>query len=372
MYVPRNASWAAAHVGAAGAALGWRAEGGLVEGVEIGNEPDLFVLNGYRPWGWGYAAYASDFALHAAALRAAGLPPARVQGAVYSSGTGGGDFAAALVNYSAEFARGGVLGAVSVHYYPLTACLGPEFVSVAALLADAAASGVAALAPAAAAAASAGIPFRIGEGNSVSCGGVTGVSDVFAAALWALDAMLNAAAAGVSAWNWHGGPHDVYAPIAFLNGSRAPTVRPLFYALWAMAGAAANGGVIMAANVSSSNAAIKAWALRDATGAWRIVLIHKGASGADAGAGGAAAAAASVTVTPRTPCVAPGNLVRLTAGGNVTATDGVRFGGRTFDGSADGTPRGAPVSEAVPCAAAAGTWSFLIDPTSIAILTVAA
>src|SRR5579859_7990089 len=48
-----------------------------------------------------------------------------------------------------------------------------------------------------------GIPGLLGEGNSVSCEGTDGVSDVFASALWAVDASLLYAQEGMSGFYLH-------------------------------------------------------------------------------------------------------------------------------------------------------------------------
>ena len=52
-----------------------------------------------------------------------------------------------------------------------------------------------------AAVADARLPFVIGEGTSVSCNGSAGVSDVFASALYAIDASLSALAVNVTHFN---------------------------------------------------------------------------------------------------------------------------------------------------------------------------
>jgi hypothetical protein len=63
------------------------------------------------------------------------------------------------------------LGSISIHEYPTTNCDGRSS-SVPALLADGAAEGVAqVMAPFVGLCHKGGIPFRIGEGNSASCGG---------------------------------------------------------------------------------------------------------------------------------------------------------------------------------------------------------
>lgn len=198
-----------------------------------------------------------------------------------------------------------------------------------------------------------------GEGNSVACGGAEGVSDVFGAALWALDAVFYAASLGVSRWNFHGGPAGAYTAIAYKSrASSVPDVRPLYYAIWAVATAVAGDARLMNASVVSSNPGVRAWALRAAGGTWRVVLLHKDSN---------ATAPASVVVRPAAACGSTASVTRLTAGGGgITAKYGISFGGQTFDGSADGTPQGTHVAESVP--SVGGAWSFALPPGSGAVL----
>ncbi len=76
----------------------------------------------------------------------------------------------------------------------------------------------------------AGIPFRMAEGNSCYNAGKTGVSDTFAAALWAGDYCLQMAALGCVGVNLHAGANGYYSPIigSIVNGF---TVRPEYYGL---------------------------------------------------------------------------------------------------------------------------------------------
>lgn len=244
------------------------------------------------------------------------------------------------------------------------------------------------LEPYGAAAAAAGVPLVVGEGNSVSCGGRDGVSNVFGTALWAVDALFNAAAAGARRWNFHGGPQGAYTPIAFPNArcvaaaatvqrtynrlpchpvrsSTVPDVRPLYYAMLAFTQATAGGGFVTASSVSASNDLVKAWTVlapASSGGARRVIVIHK-----DPGA----AAAARVTVRPGAMGASAGAvLTRLVvaAGGNVSSTHGVSLGGLTWDGSTDGAPLGTPISEPVPFTS--GAWSFSVPPGSAAILAI--
>ena len=50
------------------------------------------------------------------------------------------------------------------------------------------------------------IPLRVDEANTVSCGGVAGISDTFAAALWATSYIAHTMVVGVSGINLEGNP----------------------------------------------------------------------------------------------------------------------------------------------------------------------
>ena len=62
---------------------------------------------------------------------------------------------------------------------------------------------------------SSGIPFRLDEANSVSCGGKAGISNAFASALWATAYIARTMAAGVSGINFQGNPANClgYSPV---------------------------------------------------------------------------------------------------------------------------------------------------------------
>ena len=109
------------------------------------------------------------------------------------------------------------LGAVSAHRYPYSACVhdpfNPAYPSTGP--SESATVGMArALTPAVRLAHRAGLPFRLTELNSVTCGGVEGVSDTFATALWAPDALFELLRAGVDGVNVHVRPYTINAAFA--------------------------------------------------------------------------------------------------------------------------------------------------------------
>jgi len=349
------------HVSAVSAILGWD----RVEGVEIGNEVEIYHDSGFRPQSWSEADYEAEWREHVAAAEAAGMPRGRIQGAVFCCNNT--QYNAAFASYAMRYGKQGLLASLSYHHYALGGCEG-KLTTLSELLADGASAGSAAyLAPFAAASRAAGLPFRVGEGNSASCGGRDGVSNVFGTALWAFDTLLEVAAVGVSQWSFHGGPRasDRYTSVAFpgLPNSTVPDVRPLFYGMLAATVATANSSSSWAAQVASTNPLIKAHALRDAAGATtRVVLVHKDLGAADA-------ASVSITVGGAAPPSA--TLLRLVAAGNnATAKSGISFAGQTFDGSQDGLPLGQRVTESVSLIG--GAYAFLLPPRSAAVLEIRA
>lgn len=103
-------------------------------------------------------------------------------------------------------------GVVGVHAYPLTSCLTPKTATVGGLLTAYAATEPTRFAWVATDAQAAGVPAIISEANSVSCGGVTGVSDSPAAAVWSIRFVLSALKSGFHEVRFHfsGDPYDPF------------------------------------------------------------------------------------------------------------------------------------------------------------------
>lgn len=83
-----------------------------------------------------------------------------------------------------------------------------------------------------------GLPYVIGETNSIACQGLAGASDVFGAAVWSIDYALYAASLNVSNMYWHMGTGYRYSAWqATQNGTTTPGPRPLYYGNWFIAAA---------------------------------------------------------------------------------------------------------------------------------------
>ncbi len=120
---------------------------------------------------------------------------------------------------------------VGVHLYPLTSCATPKAVTIGGLLSLQAAETPRSLAWVVADASAASAQAIISEANSASCGGVAGVSDSPAAAVWAVRFVLSALKTGFKEVRFHfsGGPYD-----PFLVNGETVLNRPIESALVAL------------------------------------------------------------------------------------------------------------------------------------------
>ncbi len=193
----------------------------------LGNEPDLYSLPNYSALGHPQAnEEALEVGLY---LQLAGALEQEVDGAPVI-----GPELASSQHWQHELPR--VIAqlhfaVVGVHAYPLTACVTPKAVTVAGLLTPYAADEPQNLVSAVTDAQAAGVPAIISEANSASCGGVAGVSDSPASAVWAVRFVLSALKTGFREVRFHfsGDPYDPF----IVRGGEVVT-RPLGSALVAL------------------------------------------------------------------------------------------------------------------------------------------
>jgi hypothetical protein len=324
-----------------------------LEAIEIGNEPDLYHDNGDRPTTYTFADYLSDFATWRTAILPLLPNGVKLMGPSWAS-------TSSLSNLPAFLAQEqNNLSIVSQHYYAGTQCNGatnpPDY-----LLQDSAATkGASAVASSVPLAHADGLPFRMGEMNSISCGGETGVSDIFASALWSSDVMFEFANVGVDGVNFHNGNGGAYSlfqfNIALMGNTQSysvTSIRPEYYGLLFFQMATANTPKLLPVTLTTS-ANLKIWATIDAQSVVRIAVINKDET-------------LQGVVNISLPGYGEATVTRLTAA-SYQATSGTTIGGQTFDGSQDGTPQGSAFTESAP--ANGGVYSVALGPTSAALLT---
>jgi hypothetical protein len=197
-----NLSWATQMV--------TKARGAATAGLSfsLGNEPDLYGLPNYssldKPFA-GEEAVAANLYLQLAGYLRPAIGSAPLVGPELSRpGRWRNQLPRVLAQLDEQM--------VGVHLYPLTDCRSPREVTTGGLLSARAADSPARLAWVVSEAQAAGVPAIISEANSASCGGLAGVSDRPAAAVWAVRFVLSALKTGFREVRFHssGDPYDPF------------------------------------------------------------------------------------------------------------------------------------------------------------------
>lgn len=225
------------------AAYAAHALGSSLLAFEIGNEPNYYTSE---------SAYEASYNRYVQAIRSK-VPSATFDG----PGTAG---STSWLTPFATHERTDALSILSMHAY-----IGDKTgATISGMLASTAPGGALANqwnALASARAAGGISQWRMTEANSYFHGGAPGVSDVQAAALWALDYLDGVASHGGSGVNFHGGTSTqfplVYSPIVF-SGLNPTGVQAVYYAelLWSMA----DTGTLHPATVSGASG-VSAWGI---------------------------------------------------------------------------------------------------------------
>jgi len=222
----------------------------------------------------------------------------------------------------------------------------------------------------------AGQTFRLGEMNSVDGGGLQGVSDTFASAIWSIDTMFEFAKDGVDGVNWHtassgpqfGGPY--YNLFTISANSSNPyaldSVNPIYYGLYFFHQATPAGAKLLTTTTNGNSGTSvnnKAWATVDSSGNIYVVLLNKSTSFSGnvsiylLGYG-------SATVYPLTDPNGYTGSLTLTSGR--FAVTGITFAGQTFDNSNDGTIQGTQSAQTI--SAVNGVYTVSVNQQTMAVL----
>ncbi len=214
------------------------------------------------------------------------------------------------------------LGIVSAHLYPYSACAergSAGYPTIGRLLSENATARLAKLiAPAVRLAHRAGLPLRLTELNSVTCGGLRGVSNTFATALWAPDALFELMRAGVAGVNVHVREDAING--AFALRSCGLIARPLLYGLVLFARTLGPGARLVQTQIRAPRPMhIKVWAVRVAGRQLHVLVIDKSNYPA--------------TVLLKLPANGAATVQRLLAP-SAESTSGVTLDGRQLDSDA--------------------------------------
>lgn len=339
---------AAREVAAAKAALG-----GSLAGIEIGNEPNAYALHAMRGEPWTFTQYAEEVAQYRAAIEAAapGIPllGPDVSGSAAFETWGPGE----AVDEQPLLLTG--------HHYPLGCEQVPHPSIVRLLSTQIRAKELGSLRRYVAIARAGNTPFRLDETNSVSCGGVAGISDTFASALWAAGFLPQVVSSGAVGFNLHGNPSrcDGYTPVcapgpaALSEG--ALVAQPEWYALLMLRGIAGDRPLPTSVTRAPRSSNVQASAFVAADGRLDFVLVDDDPPGAR-----------PATVRLRVGAGYSGGSVLALRGESRQAVTGVTLGGREVASDGSWAPGRLPA-----LAVRSGTATLTLAPSSAALVGVA-
>jgi hypothetical protein len=283
-----------------------RAVGPRLVAFQIGNEPDGFgIWSGERPSTYNVGAFLKEWGQFHAAIRA------RVPNATFAGPAIAGE--AGWIRPFIESAPDGLV-LVTRHYYADGPARAPHISTDRLLRSAERARPV--LEEMRTISQTYGLPYRIGEANSVFMEGHPGVSDAFGSALWGLEFMFQTAGAGAAGLNLHTGDAKAYTPIG-PGEERRHVARPLYYGILTFK-EATRGTLLLPARLTAPDLNMAAYATRAGDGELRVCLINKDSE-----------KAARVAIDAGRP-LENASILRLTAP-SVDAKDGVSLGGSVVD-----------------------------------------
>jgi hypothetical protein len=204
--------------------------------IACGNEPELYSGR-VRSSSYNEADYlATDVrrCLKAVQNGAPRTPFAGPDTFRVSEGRGGAVIPTWLMPYAKAGGAGHIpgLALLTVHRYPLSHCDGKTAPPAALLAHPLEEQEISVLVRFMSASATAKVPYVISESNSASCGGLPGVSDTFASALWSADWLALAAERDAMSVELNGGLSGcgVYSPLCQVS-SREYVARPVYYGM---------------------------------------------------------------------------------------------------------------------------------------------
>ncbi|WP_436531702.1 hypothetical protein [Actinoplanes sp. HUAS TT8] len=245
--------------------------------VECGNEPDQWEGKALRPAGFAYPQYHADWAACA--------------DVVGHDRIAGPDTAGTSSSWASSLAADehDRMSMLTVHQY----ASGPDLTIDRMLAPAQITSQLNAVAANLAAANAHGLPMRVDEANSAYSGGVDGVSNKYASALWVIDYGLSMARAGLAGVNIHGGlgvcndpiwngKFQRYTPICASSTAyelaQQYKVMPIYYGIW-MARQMGPGRFLPVTLTSDHN--ISAYAVKGDDGRTRIAVVNKDGASAE-------------------------------------------------------------------------------------------
>ncbi|TVZ01369.1 hypothetical protein EAS64_34450 [Trebonia kvetii] len=243
--------------------------GSKLLGFACGNEPDQYVAGGMRPFGYTIGDYLTQVGECYQAIRA-GAPAAPLAGPDTTNTP------AWFGPYAAREA--GAIRVFGQHYYPLGCASGGD--SPAAMVGTLLSPGLAAAEAARFASYTSqvkrsGAPLIMTETNSACGGGVKGLSNSYASALWVIDYLLTGAEHGVSGMNFTGGLNTLCTGYTVLcaTGNYIYRPQPIYYGML-FTHLLGVGKLLRVKIAASSGGNLTAFAVRPAAGGGLRLMVE--------------------------------------------------------------------------------------------------
>lgn len=264
---------AAREAAAAKAALGpW------LEAFELGNEPNSYALHAMREEPWGVDQYNAQVSQYRAAIEAI-APGVPVWGPDVSGSS-------AFDTWGSGEAVAEHPSVLTGHHYPLGCAQRRPVPSVTSLLSSPIwRREIGSMRRYVSLSQSAGLPFRLDEANTVSCGGVAGISNTFASALWAAGFLPKLMGSGAVGVNLHGavGNCKGYSPICAPGPLELSTgeliAQPEWYALLMVRELVGMRPLPLASKLRSTRANVHVAGFLAGDGSLRILAVDDDPSG---------------------------------------------------------------------------------------------
>ncbi|KAI0787956.1 hypothetical protein C8Q74DRAFT_1315715 [Fomes fomentarius] len=218
--------------------------GVVLDLIEVGNEADLYRNNGLRPSSFSVNQYVPDWISVAGPVaQAAGITdrdgPVSLQGAAFANQ---GFTPRQIFNLGILSSAPGMgISVISQHHYSAAFCNGGSFPLVSFMSKPSIRGNLSIFNADIAATHAQGLPYILGETNSIACHGAPGVSNTAGIALWVIDYTLQAATLGIQEAFFHEGvgyKYNFIQPVSLnrstidgssVNPPLSPHVQPAYY-----------------------------------------------------------------------------------------------------------------------------------------------
>ncbi|KLO18056.1 glycoside hydrolase family 79 protein [Schizopora paradoxa] len=309
--------------------------GSYLDGLLLGNEPDLYASHGSRPSNWTQADYFNEFGNVTNSLVNSSF------GDLLQNPLLGGPTICCswnlidLLNEGYDTDFGSHLKYLNLQHYPQDNCAGThkfgldyyvdhsQVVELGQWQIDGVNTAHAD-----------NKQILMGEFNSASCGGIEGISDTFAATMWAMDWVLQMASVGYTGAYIHtreaGVTYNLFNPPAANSSSTNWTTLPTYYSLIPISEAlgASGGAFVTDLNLTDGNvnSTVAGYAIYDSTSQpYALALFNYADDGSE-----------PASYSFQHPAGGQNVFVRYLTATNLTESVSISWGGKTLAGQGNG------------------------------------